>query len=215
MKKVLFFALALLATTVAQAAPIVGVSQDGNPGDVDAQPILDTVITDLGGGLFGYSVFLDDLVPNNAGPYFLDNLTFTGAIVQDKAGKNNNLPVDDEETAAGFDGVFGYDMTLDSYFFTPFTNNLVDPPGVVETANSYSITAGSGGGSSLQKAQVAYIVASGPIQVSGLVSRAIVGAAADNFLMSGVIAVPEPTTWAMLVMGAAALVPVIRRRRSR
>lgn len=214
MKKVLFFALALLATTVAQAAPIVGVSQDGNPGDVDAQPILDTVITDLGGGLFGYSVFLDDLVPNNAGPYFLDNLTFTGAIVQDKAGAKNNFDVDDEDTALGFDG-FNYDMLRDSYFYSPFTSNLVDPPGIVAGPNSYSITAGSGGGSSLQKAQVAYIVASGPIQVSGLVSRAIVGAAADNFLMSGVIAVPEPTTWAMLVMGAAALVPVIRRRRSR
>jgi hypothetical protein len=213
MKNALLVALCFAFAPLASAAPLIGVQLPG--GESDAVPVLYADVTLLSGNLIGYSIYADDLITSNYSAWFLDGLTFTGNIQQLKVGKNS---VNDNLTAEGFDGFGGYDMTRDSYFFKPFTDNLVstdEVPGIVETLTSYGITAGSGGGSELRKAQIAYIVASGDLQVSGVMARALGTGKAGNFAFNGVFAVPEPGTLSMLAVGSAVLVPVALRMRRR
>jgi Ca2+-binding RTX toxin-like protein len=123
--------------------------------------------TDLGGGYTGYSVYLDD--PDNVSlSYFVTNFQFSGPINQIKA--FGTLNVNDNVTADTLHGQGGYDKTLDSYFFVPFTSNLAGL-GLVQSTNSYEITAGTGGGSQYDFIQLAYIVASGDVAYSGLIAH--------------------------------------------
>lgn len=198
MKKTLFVALFAMVAASASAAPIITAD-----------------VADLGGGLLSYTVYVDDDA-NASASYFLDNLAFTGKILQDKAGikaANQNVIVDTEEDADAWDGA-NYDKLMDSWFTAPWTSNTVDP-GFVDSLDgaaglldrTYAITAGSGGGSTLDKVQVAYIVAEGPISYAGLIGRQ--GA---NFGVQGVLAIPEPSTAILLGLGGLAMIGIARRR---
>ena len=56
------------------------------------------------------------------------------------------VDVDSDDMAITFDAMptSNYDMDLDSYFFQPFTDNVTDPPGLIEGPNSYYIMADAG-----------------------------------------------------------------------
>jgi hypothetical protein len=195
MKKTLFVALFAMAAASASAAPIITAD-----------------VADLGGGLLSYTVYVDDDA-NASASYFLDNLAFTGKILQDKAGGKNTVIVDTEDDADNWDGI-NYDKLADSWFTAPWTDNTVAPGFVDSLAGAaglldrtYAITAGSGGGSTLDKVQVAYIVAEGPISYAGLIGRQ--GA---NFGVQGVLAIPEPSTAILLGLGGLAMIGIARRR---
>lgn len=188
-----------------------GIVQEGQ--NSAAQPYLYAKADPLGGGLFGYRVFVDDLLEDNYSAYFLDNLTFHGNIQHLIVGKNQQIHSND--AAEDWDGFGDYDMTRDSYFFQPFTGNTVNT-GIVQTDTSYGITAGSGGGSLLKNTQIAYIVVSGPLTVSGKIARSVMGSTESaNFIFQGTVVVPEPSTCALLALGAVALLPLARLRRRR
>ncbi len=134
---------------------------------VSAGPFVKYVATDLGNGLTAYDVYLDD--PNNQLlSYFADSFQFNGAINQ--VSGPGSIPVNDNQAATSLNGVGGYSKLTDSYFFTPWTDNTFSP-GVVQTATTYAITAGTGGGSQFDVIQLAHIVASGNVAFSGVVAR--------------------------------------------
>ncbi|MGD9647930.1 MAG: PKD domain-containing protein [Pirellulales bacterium] len=152
------------------------------------------VPTDLGGGYVGYNVYLDD--PDDVFlSYFVTNFQFSGPINQIKA--FNTINVHDNITANTLDGQGGYDKTLDSYFFAPFTDNLAGL-GLVQSTNGYEITAGTGGGSQYDLVQLAYIVATGDVAYSGLVAHnasqvAVSGLLSFNSSPNAAIAGPTST----------------------
>ena len=134
---------------------------------VSAGPFVSYIATDLGNGLTAYDVYLDD--PNNLQlSYFADSFQFNGAINQVSGPGSTN--VHDNQTAASLDGIGGYSKLNDSYFFKPWTDNIQIQP-IVQTATTYSITAGTGGGSQYDVIQLARIVASGNVTFSGVVGR--------------------------------------------
>lgn len=232
MKKILVVAAALvMVSSVASAGTI---TFEGGGKAVN----MDYTTTDIGGGLTRYDVFLDD--PTNAlGSYFLQLLGFSGNINQDAAGSKNTLRVNDDFNAGENDGN-NYDPTVDSYFFGPFApDNLASPAvgvsGIQDIAiganpavagnvanlpegvlpRQFVINAGSGGGSTVDNLQIAQIVASGNVTVSGNVARSgasgvlsIVGSP----VMTSVI--PEPSSFVLLGMGAVALAVMARRRKT-
>lgn len=201
MKKALLFLFAMAVTSPAFAVII--------------QPNITVSAVSLGGGLSGYTVSIVD--PSAAkGAFFLDHLTFTGPIGQLKA--FGAIDVNDDTNANTFNVIAApaYQKALDSYFFAPFTANTV-APGITQTANTYAITAGSGGGNLISAATIAYIVgpSGGPdvVHYSGTVSRGVGNEGAD-FQVAGVLAVPEPGTLALLGLGAMIAIPVLRRRKA-
>lgn len=128
---------------------------------------VNVVPTDLGGGYVGYSVYLDD--PDNVYlSYFVRDFQFTGTINQIQA--FGTTTVNDNVTAAALHGQGGYDKNFDSYFYVPFTTNAAGQ-GIVQSTNSYAITAGTGGGSQYDVIQLAYIVAIGDVAYSGVVAH--------------------------------------------
>jgi hypothetical protein len=133
---------------------------------VSAGPFVSYIATDLGNGLTAYDVYLDD--PNNLQlSYFADSFQFNGAINQ--VSGPGSISVNDNQTAASLDGIGGYSKIGDSYFYKPWTDN--QSQAIVQTATTYSITAGTGGGSQYDVIQLARIVASGNVTFSGVVGR--------------------------------------------
>ncbi|MGE0536962.1 MAG: Calx-beta domain-containing protein [Pirellulales bacterium] len=131
-----------------------------------AAPFIRYVATDVGNGLTAYDIFLDD--PSDSLRSYFAGLQFNGAINQ--LSGPGTLPVNDNQAAATLHGTGGYDRLLDSYFFSPFTEFLV-APGIVQTASSYAIQAGTGGGSALDLVQLAHIVAAGDLSFAGVIGR--------------------------------------------
>ncbi|MBX7072873.1 MAG: PEP-CTERM sorting domain-containing protein [Pirellulales bacterium] len=150
-----------------------------------AAPILNATYTDVGGGYYAIDVTLDADDANLAS-FFLDQLTFTGGIKQTKA--YSKIKVDTETNAAAFtaDPLSGYDMDQDSWFSSPWTENLVSPS-IVEAANSYAITAGTGGGSQLNTVPVGRIVANTNVDFAGIVARLAV-----EYPLAGTFNIPTP-----------------------
>lgn len=216
MKKVLSAIGALLVmSSVATAAQIgsgtILFTSGGTTVELDW-----TAHDDPGGGLTRYDVFIDDPL-NNSLSYFLGALGFTGLINQDKAGSKNTIIVNSDDSALAFDGL-NYDMTQDSFFFQPFTDNPVSP-GITDSAagaegvlsRTYAITAGSGGGSALDYWQIAQIVASGDVAVAGALARNGVNCPGQGTMTSTPI--PEPSTLVLLGLGVVGLVGLARRKR--
>jgi hypothetical protein len=175
--------------------------------------LLNYSTTAIGGGLTRYDVFLDD--PNNSAlSYFLGALTFSGVINQDAGNAANTQRVDSSDLAAATDGNGFYSLAADSFFFQPFTDNLVGPGitdnGAAESLQQrmFAITAGSGGGSQLDVVQIAQIVAQGNVAVSGTVSRngQTLSVSGDNVM------VPEPSTFALIAMAMLSLATFVRWR---
>lgn len=158
----------------------VGASAPESSGNIPFVSGAETVLlhyeaATLAGGLTRYDVFLDD--PTDAlRSYFLDALSFSGLIQQDAAGLSETIRVNDDASAALFDGL-NYDRNADTFFFQPFTDHTV-APGIADTGSAQGlaqrtvrITAGSGPGSKLDLVQIAQIVAQGNVTVGGSVSR--------------------------------------------
>ena len=148
-----------------------------------AGAVLSVVPTDLGGGLTAFDIYIDD--PDNVNlSYFVTNFQFNGPINQVKF--NGTLDVNDQALANTLNGQGGYSKTTDSYFFTPWTNNLAGT-GIVQTGTSYQITAGTGGGSQYDFIQLAHIVASANVTYSGLIAHNAV-----QVSVSGTLSVNAP-----------------------
>ena len=150
-----------------------------------AGAVVSVVPTDLGGGLTAFDIYIDD--PDNVNlSYFVTNFQFNGPINQVQF--NGVLDVNDNALATTLDGLGGYSKITDSYFFTPWTNNLAGT-GIVQTGGSYQITAGTGGGSQYDFIQLARIVASGNVTYSGLIAHNSV-----QVSVSGTLSVNAPPT---------------------
>jgi hypothetical protein len=133
------------------------------------EPYLDYTVTDLGDGLYGYTFTLYGNDEQDAS-FFID-LTFEGVnggeIQQTQA--FGSIDVHTEAYAILFDGwpAANYDMDYDSWFYGPFSSFV----SLAEDDNYYHAEAGTGGGSEYEDADVAYIVCSGNLSVTGVVSR--------------------------------------------
>jgi len=171
-----------------------------------AAPSLSFTTSSVGNGLTAY----DFTVNGNdaASSSFFATITFstTGTINQIKF--NGTTDVNDVTSATNFDNVLGYSKAQDSWFYTPWSSNVVTPPGITLTSSSYAIAAGTGGGSQLNSALFAHIVSSSPVSWSGTISRT-----GTDFTVSGSTApVPEPASLAVLSLASMTL---LARRRAR
>ncbi len=138
-------------------------------------PAIDSVVTDLGGGLYGYSLTIrsDDGIQAS---YFA-NMTFEGvdgSIVQMKAIIQPGVleyEVDTDTDAAAYDGLGTppYDMDRDSYFLGGFAAG--DVMALEQSDNYYHIEAGTGVGTLLEDAELAYIACTGQVHFYGTISR--------------------------------------------
>jgi hypothetical protein len=144
------------------------------------------------------------------------NATFTGAdggVIQQisvvRAGKPDN-PVDCEDEADTWDGLYGYEKVKDSWFGNPFA---LSPPasimvlsGVLPGDPAYHIEAGTGGGSHYDDAKLAYIACTGNVSYTAVIYRE--GRTPPT--INGKALIPEPATLLLLVAGAGL---AIRRKR--
>ena len=160
--------------------------------------------TPLGGGWSAYDVYLSDTLATS---WFVDSLTFTGAIQQQLA--FGAVSVSKESDANTFDGQGGYVKSSDTWVGSDWANFLKGSP--IDVLNEFSLTAGSPAGTTLSKILLAHIVAAGDVQYSGYVFNVnTAGMNPDSpmsggMLVAGTLAVPEP---AGIVLGALSAIAV-------
>jgi len=158
-------------------------------------------------GLYATTVYLH--ANDDAGVSMYVDITFTGNINQvlgycPALGDTEPRPIDKESDANVYDMLDpNYDKDLDTWVYNPWAENFGIP--VEETATSYRVSAGTGGGSSFDDGPFVYLVGSGVVHYEGTLSR--LGA---NYPVSGDIPLPEPTTLLLVVAGAGL---AIRRKR--
>lgn len=171
----------------------------------EAGPIVTSTITDLGGGVHAFDVYLDD-PGSEAKSWFVDNFQFTGDIKQILF---FGTKVSKEEDATNFNGIGGYSKPSDTWAGGAWVD--IPSGGLVDTAGLFSITGGTGGGSTYTSVLLAHIVAGGTeIDYSGRISRYTVP---NGLSVEGTFAVPEPATIVLLGTGGLALVVGAWRRR--
>jgi len=146
-------------------------------GGVAEAPRISYEVDILGGGLYGYTFTVRGHDGQQA-PFFAD-VTFQGA----EGGQIRQMPFVgyggfeyDVETEAAADVLDGrgspaYDRYRDSWAGRAFTDAPAYVVMMESGANSYHVKAGTGPASRLEQAELAYIVASGPVAVSGYVVR--------------------------------------------
>ncbi len=142
----------------------------------------------LGDGKYGYRFLIDGR--DGLEKSYFANVTFEGVnggvIQQMKA--FGVVDVNSDSDAETYDelGDPPYDKNRDSYFLEPFPSNPAGA-GIVEDVNYYHIEAGTGGGSEYEDVGLAYIVASGDVQYTGIISRR-----AKNYDVQAIITAPAP-----------------------
>ncbi|MGD9647197.1 MAG: PEP-CTERM sorting domain-containing protein [Pirellulales bacterium] len=170
-----------------------------------AAPIVTSLVTDLGGGLSAYDVYLDD-PGSDAKAWFVTDFEFTGDIRQILA--FGTLAASRESEASSLDGLGGYLKPNDTWIGAAWSD--FPSPGIVDTPGLFAITGGTGGGSAYTKVLLAHIVAEGSVDYAGRISRYTVP---NGLEVSGTLAVPEPATGVLLASGALLSIAAVRRRR--
>jgi hypothetical protein len=168
-----------------------------------AAPIVTADVSDLGGGLFGYDVYLDD-PGSDAKAWFVTDFSFTGDIKQIAIGP---LQVSKEAEATAFNGIGSYLKNVDTWAGSAWTDFPL--PGIVDVPGEFSITGGTGGGSAFTKVLLAHIVAGGEIDYAGRYT------VPNGLEVVGSFAIPEPATIVMLGIGLVGCGVVARRARRR
>lgn len=159
--------------------------------------------TDLGGGLTGYTLNVDD--GESTGSWACE-LTFTGvgSALINQVQAFGSIVVDEEGDADTYDAIptASYDKELDSWMYNPWAG-IGPSPQFTETSNSWFVRCGTGPGD-FAAPNVAYIVSDGFIGWDGVIARGGV-----DYDTSGQI--PEPATLAVLVIGG--ILMLLRRKR--
>jgi hypothetical protein len=152
------------------------------------QPYVDWDYKYLGGGKYAVTF----TVRGNDGlqkSFFVDAAfegTDGGHVEQIQA--FGTVDVDSDTDAATYDAIpeANYDMDRDSYFLEPFPSNL-SPQGVTQSDNHYQIEAGTGPGSALAAAALAYLCTTGDLTYDVTISRDGV-----NYVDSGTLILAPP-----------------------
>ncbi len=159
-------------------------------------------------GIYATTVYLH--ANDGLGLSMFADVTFTGNINQvlgfvAALGDTAPRPINTEGDANVYDMLDpSYDKVLDTWVYNPWAGNFaIDPP--PETATSYRVAAGTGGGSSFDDGPFVYLVGSGVVHYEGDLSRS-----GGGFPVSGDIPLPEPTTMLLVIAGAGL---AIRRKR--
>jgi len=156
-------------------------------------PGLGHAIKYLGDGLYGVTFTVEGNDGEQAA--FFANMTFEGTNGGQIQQLQGYLPalgdtaprdIDTDVDAVTYDAFDpNYDKDRDSYFLSPFA--VTDVQALTQGANSYHIEAGTGGGSDYEDADLAYIVTTGDLSYSGVISRLGV-----NYDAAGIVEMPLP-----------------------